>query len=177
MEKPFLKSMIPYHRFVIKTCNICRKALPLDKFYKNSTSKDGYQHRCKDCQREEMRKWRKDNPDKQSDIAKRYRESEKGQESRQAYRDTKKAQSRNGKLLSRYGITQEQYEEMYEAQQGICPICCGWFEKLFVDHCHDTGKVRALLCGMCNPGLGFFKDDVELLKRAIEYLDGWRSRF
>jgi hypothetical protein len=81
-------------------------------------------------------------------------------------------------LGKRYGITMEQYEEMFVAQGGACAIC--GLEprqkhrndtRLCVDHCHETGKVRALLCNSCNIGLSKFKDDSVLLQRAQWYLE------
>lgn len=70
------------------------------------------------------------------------------------------------------------YEEMFAEQEGRCKICRrkewrsiqGHLLKLCVDHCHETGLVRGLLCYQCNAGLGMFHDDVERLKRAILYL-------
>lgn len=78
-----------------------------------------------------------------------------------------------------YGITEDQYNAMRERQKFSCALCGihedAWWEerqrRLFVDHDHKTGKVRGLLCGHCNTGLGNFKDDVKVLNRAIEYLN------
>lgn len=80
--------------------------------------------------------------------------------------------------LARYGISVEQYDEMLEQQNGVCRICGqppakeGWktVTRLHVDHDHETGKVRALLCNNCNRGLGYFQDSYELLKEAHKYL-------
>lgn len=80
--------------------------------------------------------------------------------------------------FSRYGITQEQFEEMFEAQGGVCAICGSAAtpgigpasQRLHVDHDHRTGKVRALLCNNCNRGLGYLQDDYELLLKAVAYL-------
>ena len=73
-----------------------------------------------------------------------------------------------------YGITQEDYDVMLRAQGGVCKIC-GQKESvdrfpLAVDHDHKTGKVRGLLCGSCNTGLGKFNDDPDLLLKAMKYL-------
>jgi len=73
-----------------------------------------------------------------------------------------------------YGITQAQYDEMLEKQNGKCAICNNPDEvedrKLAIDHCHTTGRIRGLLCGKCNRGLGFiFKDNPDLLLKAISY--------
>lgn len=73
----------------------------------------------------------------------------------------------------KYGITPEQFKEMYKQQDGKCKICNevpSTKRGLHVDHCHDTGKVRGLLCHGCNVALGSFKEDVKLLEKAIEYL-------
>src|SRR5882724_1410691 len=78
-------------------------------------------------------------------------------------------------LLQGYGLTVEQYDELWEAQEGCCAIC-GTHEddllggRLHIDHCHITGHLRGLLCYRCNPGLGHFKDDIVLLQAAIAYL-------
>lgn len=74
-----------------------------------------------------------------------------------------------------YGITREQYDAMVEAQEGKCAICRrsewgGRHNKPHVDHCHETGRVRGLLCDGCNNGLGRFGDDPERLERAAAYL-------
>jgi hypothetical protein len=67
-----------------------------------------------------------------------------------------------------------EYEIMMREQNRVCAICK---EKnydgqdLFIDHDHDTGEVRGLLCGRCNSGLGFFRDRVRLLAEAIVYLE------
>lgn len=86
-----------------------------------------------------------------------------------------KKKTRKYKLASRYGISVEQYEDMLKEQDNSCKIC-GKHEdeelhSLAVDHCHDTGKVRSLLCMSCNTGLGLFKDNKELLIKAQDYLE------
>jgi len=73
----------------------------------------------------------------------------------------------------KYGITPEDFKQMFEAQQGKCAICNEEPKTkrgLHVDHDHETGKVRGLLCHGCNVALGSFKEDVTLLNKAIEYL-------
>ena len=82
---------------------------------------------------------------------------------------------RNSNLKKLYGITQADYERMFEKQGGCCAICKapdpgGKKRFLSVDHNHKTGKVRALLCDDCNVGLGRLRDDPELLRAALTYL-------
>lgn len=75
-------------------------------------------------------------------------------------------------LKKRFGITWEEYEKMFEEQEGVCALCKG-SEKdrmLSVDHCHVTGRVRGLLCGNCNRALGLLKDNKEVLIKAVEYV-------
>lgn len=70
------------------------------------------------------------------------------------------------------GMTENQYSEMMSKQNGQCSICKKppLKRRLAVDHNHDTGKVRGLLCDKCNLGLGYFNDNVELLTKALDYL-------
>jgi hypothetical protein len=83
-------------------------------------------------------------------------------------------------LKKKYGITLKEYNELLESQNYVCSIC-GKKENhihnktkkktdLAVDHCHDTGKIRGLLCTNCNIGIGYFKNNSDLLIAAAEYL-------
>jgi len=80
-------------------------------------------------------------------------------------------------LKHKYDLTLEQYDELLKSQDYKCAICksssCGRKDRkiLFIDHCHNTGKVRGLLCNKCNCGIGNFKDKPEFLKEAIKYLE------
>lgn len=73
-----------------------------------------------------------------------------------------------------FGLTTEQYRAMHLKHDGRCWICgnlpSGTRAFLCVDHDHDTGRVRGLLCDPCNQGIGFLRDDVQLLRKAIAYL-------
>jgi hypothetical protein len=76
-------------------------------------------------------------------------------------------------MIQQYGLDFEAYEKILKEQQGLCAICSQLppeNSKLHIDHCHDTGKVRALLCRVCNVGLGHFGESVERLQAAIDYL-------
>ncbi len=80
--------------------------------------------------------------------------------------------------LKKYGISLEQYNDLLRKQNGRCAICnsrpAGMQHsktRLCVDHEHSTGKVRGLLCGGCNIGLGHFKHNIGILKNAIKYLE------
>ena len=87
--------------------------------------------------------------------------------------------SRKATLKRRYGITVEEYNKMWSVQNGVCAICGqpetaiynNVIKPLSVDHSHKTGKVRALLCHNCNMLLGTARDNPDILKNAIEYLE------
>lgn len=104
--------------------------------------------------------------------------------SRKNYQENKEAYARRGRRarLKMYGLTEAQYDEMYEAQDGSCAICRATQGRrkekdhpLLVDHCHATGKVRGLLCQPCNSALGMFEDNTERMRKAIAYLNSSSS--
>lgn len=89
-------------------------------------------------------------------------------------RNPDKVHKRNNE--KRYGITYEEYRLLLSNQNNVCAICSSsekssYKKNLSIDHCHTTGKIRGLLCSECNIGLGKFKDDVNLLEKAKEYLN------
>lgn len=97
-------------------------------------------------------------------------------------RQKRTAQSRNSLLQRKYGLSLKEFNSMLVKQNYACAICCkkpvqrkdrmGRIDlNLRVDHCHKTFKVRGLLCHNCNSALGHFKDNVEILKNAIAYID------
>jgi hypothetical protein len=96
------------------------------------------------------------------------------------YRKKNPLRFRNYVLKSRFKITAEEYEKLLLDQNGQCAICskaetanCNWTSKtrmLAIDHCHVTGKIRGLLCGKCNTGLGLLNDSETLLENALKYI-------
>ena len=91
----------------------------------------------------------------------------------------RQARGRKHHLKKRYNITQQEYETKLASQDYKCAICGkdvldhivkGKQVPLYIDHCHNAGHLRDLLCFNCNSGLGQFKDNVENLQKAIDYL-------
>lgn len=111
-------------------------------------------------------------------IAWRQKNKEKYQESVAKYKKNNPQKIQNYKLKKRYGISLDEYSELYKLQGGKCAICNKLETathnftkktiKLAVDHCHKTGKVRGLLCQNCNRGIGKFHDNIENLENAIK---------
>lgn len=87
------------------------------------------------------------------------------------------------KLLAKYGITLEDYENKLKEQDGCCSICgskdpCNRSKKkqyFCIDHDHATGKVRGLLCGLCNSALGFVREQEEILNNMILYIQRYKD--
>ena len=136
-----------------KLCSKCKEVKPISEFKKKKGYKNGIYCWCKACSREDDR-LRKLNMSPEN----------------------KKAYGRRNKLKNSYGITLDQYNKMLKEQNHKCSIC-GKDEvdtpkqRLHVDHCHTTGKVRGLLCHYCNIALGHLFDSKENLMNAIKYLE------
>lgn len=90
------------------------------------------------------------------------------------WRENNPRGSRAWQLKYFYGMTLEQWDDMVMAQEGRCAIC-ELPAELVVDHCHNSTKVRALLCGTCNSGLGHFKDDPARMRAAAAYIEHHRA--
>ena len=131
-----------------------------------------------EARREYNRKYHKKNREKRlADFKARYAEkAEERKAYQKAYREANPDKVRATQLKYNYGITIDDYERMLEAQGGCCAVC-GANEpgdrrrkNFCVDHCHETGEVRGLLCVHCNMLIGRYGDSEELLKRFIAYL-------
>ena len=143
----------------MKECTTCKTEKPFTDFYRSKNYNGGYGYRCKSC----------------DTIAR------KEYEARHPKRV--KGSHRRANMLNKYGLTVERYDEMWAEQSGKCVICSVGMVNIHtdgdsknksntanIDHCHDTGKVRGILCATCNKGLGLFYDRVDLLENAINYL-------
>lgn len=133
---------------------MCREDKPVSSFYADKVCGERQYH-CKSCHREYQRAWRR----------------------RPEYRAKKLGRKYRMKHL--YNLTEAQFEAMEAAQGGKCAVCktatgTKGKDKLVVDHCHDTGAVRGLLCDTCNRALGFFRDSTETLQSAIDYINSSR---
>lgn len=138
-----------------KECGQCGKVKPIVEFYSDPGARDKAASKCKECDREYQRA--------------RYKKN-----GRARPRDKKAEQEYHRKRV--YGITPEQYAAMIERSGGLCEICGRVPSEVSgkgacVDHCHDSGAVRGILCHPCNVALGNFRDDPEVLRAAIGYLE------
>lgn len=136
-----------------KTCTRCKVPKPVLEFGRDRSRGDGLTARCLVCQAVVGAEWRANNLERSREI------------------------TRNAARRHRYkalGITEDDWQAMFEAQGGVCAICKGTQpvenKRLAADHCHDSGKVRGLLCTACNVALGGFQDRIDLLEAAVAYL-------
>jgi hypothetical protein len=145
----------------MKNCKKCKEDKSLSDFGKNKREKSGLATICKPCNVISVREWRQCKRE-EGTLPEYYTKNYKGGE--------------NGRLLRTYGITLDDWNNMFSEQEGKCKICnvhqSELKSKLDVDHCHATSEVRGLLCRKCNKAIGLLKDDVERLKAAIIYLEG-----
>lgn len=151
----------------MRRCAKCRQVKPLAEFSRSTKKVNSW---CRECfaaytkerraldpeyENRRQREWNKLNPEKRA----RYR--------------------RRSLLKNTYGLTEAEFDGLLAKQNGRCPICLeaiqlsgtGGMAKLAIDHDHETGRVRGLLCGTCNTGIGLLKDDVEVLARALDYVE------
>lgn len=143
-----------------KKCKKCGVSKSVDQYGRHPNTRDKLRTSCKGCNSLSSAEWNKAHP-------------EKVQAWREGNADRVQRIERNSRYQQRYGITLERYEALLAEQGGVCAICkSDTLVKMHfsVDHCHKTGKVRALLCQHCNAGLGNFKDSPEIMDAAAAYV-------
>ena len=168
-----------------KLCFSCVEYKPTSCFHKAKKEKDGFQYHCIDCSKKYHAKRYVEQKDKLKIQLKKYKEENKEKLEvasllwKKNNPDKVKKYQRTTNLR-KFGLSYEDYEQMHKQQKGLCAICNNpetfvhsktkELARLAVDHCHLTGKTRKLLCKNCNTGLGSFKDNQDVLLKAMQYL-------
>lgn len=134
--------------------------------------------RCHDCTKENKKAYYRADPEKYLGYTAAYRKA--NPDKLKAYQDRTKGQRRKRNLMKKYGITEEQFDQMFEDQGRCCAICkaptanagrYGWH----TDHCHEMDYVRGILCHGCNVGIGNLRHSPYILRAAADYLEHHRS--
>jgi len=161
---------------VVKRCSKCGESKPLEEFYKASTSKDGRRGDCKTCFSKRSAEWYVKNRDHVIDRVKRWQAENPDRVLATRQRRVRDpARERDQHLRRTFGISLEEYDGSLSSQDGRCAVCCeppANGASLHVDHDHESGAIRGLLCFRCNGGLGQFFENHDRLLRAAEYVDG-----
>lgn len=136
-----------------KICSKCNQEKSFDLFTNDKSKKDGKTNDCKTCRNQTYKK---------------YYSTEKGKNNQKA---------RTRKYYT--GFSSEEFKLKFETQGNVCAICGtddpGKLD-FCADHCHETGQKRGVLCRKCNSGLGHFGDDIETIKKAVEYLEYYKAQ-
>lgn len=183
-----------------KRCPKCGDTKSRSEFYKDRTTADGLSTYCQICKKAKEKLYGSNNKELISTRNKAHYASNQAEmngkvkayyhenkpailERRKEIRDNDVDRFRNENLKHNYGISLEQYNEMLDAQGGVCAVCGkpetakSNFKKrtkvLAVDHDHETGEIRGLLCNKCNTAIGLLNDDISLFDKATRYLMNW----
>lgn len=124
-------------------CSRCRETKPSSEFWRSQKAPNGLQSRCKACSLDA---------------------------DRLAYQGGTRQKRQARKRFERYGLTADQYASMYDAQGGKCAICTVAKDSLDIDHNHETGIVRALLCNRCNTAIGLLEESPDRMLTAAAYV-------
>ncbi|MEV0493848.1 endonuclease VII domain-containing protein [Streptomyces atratus] len=173
-----------------KKCSRRQQTLSRDAFANNQASRDGLQAYCRECwaeyhQQRQRAKGKGVRPRVVAPEGHRYCRRCGGIKPHGAWDRNRTAsdglstrcktcraiEGRAGHLQRQYGMTEAERDEMISSQMGICTICPA-APAMHVDHCHETGRVRGVLCFNCNSAIGKLGDDPDTLRRAIAYLEG-----
>ena len=147
-----------------KKCCTCGKIKEITEFAYQGKVRGGWHYTCKECKNQ----WGRE----RSVLRKAFGRNHPVYEAH-------RRKERDRTFRRRYGISLEEYEELQKKSRGLCAICGrpetmyyvkGEPAPLALDHDHETGEMRGLLCRACNQGIGNFREDPALLRKAIKYL-------
>ncbi|MEU5889381.1 endonuclease VII domain-containing protein [Streptomyces sp. NPDC047461] len=174
----------------LKRCPRCKEDKPRAAFASNKSMRDGLQVYRRECasayhQARQVAKGRNVRPRVEVPPGHKYRRTcgeikphSEWTRNRSASdglatlcKSCKAIKGRAGHLKRHYGITEAERDELIASQGGVCCICLAASPE-HVDHCHETGRVRGVLCFSCNAALGQFKDRPDVIRRAATYVEG-----
>jgi Recombination endonuclease VII len=157
-----------------RLCRTCNTRKPDSEFGKDPRSKNFRAWRCKECARAAHRRWADGNREHVRDTARA-----SARKSRALEPSRSRLAVRKHNLKKKYGLSPEGAQSMLDAQDGKCGICelniSFTSDRVdttaaHIDHDHDTGKLRGVLCSMCNTAIGKLKDSPVILRSALAYL-------
>ncbi|MBA2812437.1 endonuclease VII domain-containing protein [Streptomyces sp. KM273126] len=177
-----------------KKCTGCERDLPPTAFARDKNRRDGLQVRCRECvaeysaahyrrRREAMGKSVREKADVPTGHklcrtcgeirphSEWHRNATASDGLSTRCKACRAARGRQDHLKRQYGITEAERDELIASQGGVCCICLSALPA-HVDHCHETGRVRGVLCFSCNAALGQFKDRPDVIRRAATYVEG-----
>jgi hypothetical protein len=177
-----------------KHCRKCGRDLPPAAFARDKNRRDGLQVHCRECvaeygaahyrrRREAIGKTVREKVDvpaghkrcPQCEVVKPHSEWERNKTSSDGWasycRACRAERNRVSYFKRKYGLTEAERDALIASQRGVCCICLS-APAAHVDHCHETGRVRGVLCFSCNAALGQFKDQPEVIRRAAAYVEG-----
>jgi Recombination endonuclease VII len=141
-----------------KTCSKCNQTLCVSNFRFDKSKKSGYHSNCRSCELAQ-----KQTPEFKAKRSIRLKKE---------WQEMSRLERYEIKLKQFYNLSLSDYQGLYAAQKGCCGICQKTFSEfaMFVDHDHESGKIRGLLCRTCNCAIGMLGDDLKGLMRAVDYL-------
>lgn len=161
-----------------KHCNGCDRTLVASEFYVVRRSTHGLSDRCRECTRRYQKQRYARDPRNSIKMSRDYLEKQRRQQLEFEAGRSDVPSTKVVREMKQYGLTIEMFLEMEKAQGGKCAVCgCAPSEvqghrstRLYIDHCHETGVIRGLLCNRCNTGIGYFQNSGERLESAANYL-------
>lgn len=178
-----------------RQCTTCKEIKPSTDFFARPTSKDGLHRQCKHCLKLKRRNkprpvhhiltekvcprcgiLKSENEFYHNVLRRDNRSLYCKKCDKEIHGPVSPEQDRKRRYFKEFGLTIEDYDRMLNDQGGRCAICKTdipgkkYFKYFAIDHDHKTGKVRALLCQLCNQGLGHFHDSPEQLEAAANYI-------
>jgi Recombination endonuclease VII len=159
----------------VKRCRKCGEFKPLTAFYRQEGCRDGYRNDCKACFAARSKQWYLRNREHAIAQVKAWQQAnpDRVKATRKAARARRSPIDRDARLRRVFGLSSDDYAAMLADQGGGCALCGRTPQpgrSLHVDHHHETGVVRGLLCFRCNAGIGQFREDKFRLADAIVYL-------
>ncbi|MER5212709.1 endonuclease VII domain-containing protein [Streptomyces sp. NPDC002838] len=175
---------------MVKRCSRCKESKPRAAFAANRAARDGPQAYCREGwaeyhQARQLAKGKNVRPRVQTPEGHKFcrgcgeikphsewhRNATASDGLSTSCETCRASKGRAGHLERQYGITEADRDELISSQAGVCRICLA-APAAHVDHCHNTGRVRGVLCFSCNAALGQFKDRPDVIRRAAAYVEG-----